>query len=420
MTTRLSGLIARPFFSVHRAVRAGKYREYWLKGGRGSGKSSYVSIEIWLGIVADPDANALIYRKTGATLRESVFEQMLWAADALGIGDRIRRKVAPLEIVYAPTGQRILFRGADDPGKSKSIKLSRGVFRYLWFEELTEFSGMEDVRSIKASVLRGEGKAVAFMSYNPPASASNWVNAEALAVRKDRLVHHSCYLDVPKKWLGKAFLKDAEALRDVNERTYRQMYLGEVTGTGAQVFENLEIRRIAPEETASGARTYCGLDFGFASDPDAFVEVALDRRRGKMWIVSEFVRGRLSAEELAREVGERMPAGTTLTCDSAEPRALQALRERGVRATAAKKGPGSVRQGMRFLQELNGIVIDPARCPVAAREFSRCEYARDREGRILPDYQDRDNHTIDAARYALERVIGAREARTFQRESIGL
>ena len=104
-----------------------------------------MSLEIWLGLLRHPGANAIIYRKVAGTLRESVYEQMLWAAEALGLGERVRAKLTPLELVYRPTGQRVLFRGADDPGKSKSIKLARGYFRYLWFEELTEFSGMEDV-----------------------------------------------------------------------------------------------------------------------------------------------------------------------------------------------------------------------------------------------------------------------------------
>jgi len=417
LAVALANLIAKQFFPVHRAVKCGRYREFWLKGGRGSGKSSFIAIEIWLGMIRDEGANAAIYRKTALTMRQSVFAQMLWAADMLGIRKDIALTLAPLEIQYVPTGQRILFRGADDPGKSKSIKLADGEFRYLWFEELTDFAGMEDIRSIKASILRGGGDMTAFISYNPPACAAEWVNAEAVADVPGRFVHHSDYLGMPKKWLGKAFLADAAALKKSNERAYRHMYLGEVTGLGDQIFENLEIRPIAPAEM--DGRVYCGLDFGFARDPDAFVKVVYDAKRNALYIFSEFVRAGTGADELAGELQKRLRADESVTCDSAEPRVMHTLRNCGIRALAAKKGPGSVREGMRFLQEMLRIVIDPAKCPVAAREFLRYTYPRDRTGQVLPEYPDRDNHTIDAVRYALESVTGLRKARTFRKEIMG-
>ena len=177
---RLSELIAPAFHAVHADIRAGRHDEYFLKGGRGSAKSSFVSIEILLGLLKNPDMHAIVYRKVAATLRESVFEQLLWAIELLGMADLVETRLSPMEITIIPTGQRILFRGADDPGKSKSLKLKRGAFGYLWFEEASEFSGMQDVRTIKASIVRGTERVVTFFSYNPPVSLSNWINAEAL------------------------------------------------------------------------------------------------------------------------------------------------------------------------------------------------------------------------------------------------
>ena len=408
MIARLSELIAPAYRAVHRDVVAGGHREYWLRGGRGSGKSSFVSLEIALGMLRDPTANAVIYRKVAATLRESVFEQMLWAIERLGLGAHFRRKLAPLELEYLPTGQRVLFRGADDAGKSKSIKLARGRFAFLWFEELSEFSGMADIRTIRASILRGEGGAAVFYTYNPPVAQANWVNAEALSPRPDRLVHASTYLDVPARWLGGDFLAEAEALRQSNERAYRHMYLGEVTGTGGQVFENVRLRPL-PREEWEGLPTYSGMDFGFATDPDAFVRCAFDKKRRVLYVVDEFAALGLLIERLAKEVRARA-GNDVITCDSAEPRSIAGLRACGLRVTAARKGPDSVGHGLKWLQTLGGIVIDPARCPLAAGEFSRYDYDRDRSGRVLPRYPDHDNHTIDAVRYAMESVSGMKKA----------
>lgn len=407
--TRLSELMAPVFHGVHADVVRGGHREYWMKGGRGSAKSSFVSLEIVLGLLREPDANAIVFRKVAGTLRESVYEQMIWAIGMLGLEGHFRYRLAPLEIVYAPTGQRILFRGADDPEKAKSIKLAKGRFGFVWFEELAEFAGMEDIRTIKASVVRG-GKTVTFCSYNPPASRRHWVNREARVVRADRLVHESCYLDLPEDWLGGDFIAEAEQVRQSSERLWRQMYRGEVTGCGGQVFENVVLRALSDEEVAAG-RTYNGLDFGFAVDPDAFVRVGYDPKRRKIWLLEEFWGVRTPVDRLAGEL-KRRAGGEVVRCDSAEPRLIAQLREKGIMAVGVKKGAGSVAAGIRWLQECGEIAIDPARCPNAAREFEEYEYPIGPDGELLPEFPDRNNHMIDAVRYAMEGVSSAKAART--------
>jgi len=406
---QVSDLIAPSFYDLWYEGRYGTDDELWLKGGRGSGKSSFISLLIICMLMDDPQANAIIYRKIGETLRETVYAQMAWAIDMLGAGGWFHLRLSPLEIVYIPTGQRIMFRGADKPEKSKGVKLQRGYFKCLWFEELTEFGGMQDIRTIKASVLRGtDNRTLTFYSYNPPMSAMNWVNAEALVQRKGRRYHQSSYLDMPREWLGYDFILEAEALKQTNERLYRHMYLGEVTGTGGQVFENLQLRPLKPEEW-QGLRIYAGLDFGFASDPDAFVRCAYSRKRRVLYIVDEFIKTGQLPEALAKEVRKRAH-DDVITCDSAEPRSIAELRSRGLRVIPAKKGPDSVEHGMKWLQTRIRIMIDPAKCPIAAKEFSAYEYDRDKAGNILPRYPDKDNHTIDAARYALESVSALRTA----------
>lgn len=419
MEVKLSSLIAPPFFSLHEDIRRGFHAEYWLKGGRGSGKSTFISVEIVLGIMRDPEASAIIYRKVAATLRESVYAQMLWAIEQLGVGRYFRPKVSPMEIIYAPTGQKILFRGADDPGKSKSIKLQSGYFGFLWFEELSEFSGPEDIRTIKASVIRGGGRALTLCSYNPPISARNWVNEAALVPKDGRLVHHSDYRSVPEDWLGKSFIAEAEALRGANERAYRHTYLGEVTGAGGQVFDNLRLRRVEDGEIAQFGQCYNGLDFGFAVDPDALARWGYDPARRRAVLLNEFYGARTPLDNLASAV-KAACGREVVRCDSADPRMIAELKRRDINAVAARKGPGSVEHGVRWLQDLGEIVIDPKRCPNAAREFAAYEYAQDRSGSFLAEYPDRDNHLIDASRYALEPVIARSKLKTMDKALLGL
>lgn len=403
----LRGLIAPVFYPVHADIRQGAHSDYWLHGGRGSGKSSFVSLEIALGLMRDPEANAVIYRRVADTLRESVYAQMLWALDRLNVTHLWQSRLSPMELVYRPTGQLVLFRGADDPQKSKGIKLQKGFFRYLWFEELAEFPGMEPVHTIKASVIRGSG-ALTFYTYNPPMTAANWVNREALKSVPGRLTHRSDYRDVPPEWLGETFLANAEAMRLQNERAYRHMYLGEVTGTGGQVFTNLCLRAIRPEEW-QGLPTYSGLDFGFSVDPDTLARCAFSRKRRVLYVVREFAARGMQMEALAPEVNRRVD-DDVVTCDNEDPRSIAGLRARRVRAIAARKGPDSVNHGMKWLQTLAAIVIDPAVCPFAAKEFSEYEYERDKSGEIIPRYPDKNNHSIDAVRYAMESVSGQRTA----------
>ena len=413
MSVRLSDLIAPAFYGVHADMKAFAHSEFWLSGGRGSGKSSFVSIEILLSMLRNPLVNAIVYRKVGATLRESVYGQMVWAIERLGLERYFKCRLAPLELEYLPTGQRILFRGADDPGKSKSIKLARGWFGILWFEELAEFSGMEAIRTIKASVLRG-GRAITIYTYNPPKSRNNWVNAEAMSIRADRLTHESSYLEMPEEWLGETFLAEAEQLKRPNERAYRHMYLGEITGTGGQVFDNLALGTARE----SGGTAFCGLDFGFAADPDAFIRAEWEPRTRRIRVLDEFYSVRTPVERLAEEVLKRA-GDAVVRCDSADPRIIRELRERGVNAIAVKKGAGSIESGVRWLQELGAIEIDPGVCPNAAREFSGYEYRTDSNGNPIAELPDRDNHLIDALRYAVEPLSARRSAGTVSRAKIG-
>ena len=403
---RMSELLAPVFAPVHTDIRRHGHDEYWLYGGRGSGKSSFVSIEIVLGMMKDPQANALVVRRVAKTLRQSVYEQLCWAIDRLGVDHLWARRLSPMELSYRPTGQLILFIGADDPQKSKGIKVSRGNFKFLWFEELAEFDGMGAVNTITASAVRGDA-AVTFYTYNPPESIANWVNEEALCIHEGRLSHKSSYLDIPPKWLGASFLSKADIMRRTNERAYRHMYLGEVTGTGGQVFENVELRPIPEGEISRMGAFYDGLDFGYYPDPTHWVRVSYDPSRLTIYVVDELRRYRTTDREFARLLMERrdVTASTEIICDSASEKPLAELRSEGLRSVVgAMKGRGSIETGIRWLRMRARIVIDPTRTPETAKEFAQYEFVKLKNGSFTESYPDRDNHAIDAVRYALNRV----------------
>jgi phage terminase large subunit len=398
----LKDLIAPSFYSVHNALKREQYTHYWLKGGRGSTKSSFVSLEIILGMMQDPHANAVVLRKVGQYLKDSVFEQLSWAIDKLGVSQFWHTTKNPMEMTYIPTGQKILFRGADSPRKIKSTKFSKGYAKYIWFEEVDEFHGMEEIRIINQSLMRGGERFVVFYTFNPPASVNNWVNAELLHDRPDRLIHHSTYLDVPRAWLGEPFIIEAEHLKKTNEKAYRHEYLGEVVGTGGEVFNNVTIRPIADEEIANFDRIKRGLDFGYASDPLHYAVCHFDKTRRRLYIFHEIHKVGLSNIEAVELIKQENRHNEPIVADSSEPRTINEFRSYGLRIVGAKKGPGSVEHGIKFLQDLEEIIIYKHRCPNTAREFLHYELERDKEGNFKATYPDKNNHSIDAVRYALE------------------
>lgn len=195
-------------------------------------------------------SNAAVFRKVGNTLRDSVYEQIEWAIDALGVSDLWESSKSPLQHIYKPTGQKIIYRGLDKAKKTKSIKVAKGYIKYLWFEELDEFAGIEEIRTVQQSVLRGGSKFVVFKTFNPPISVNNWANKYVAEAREDSYRHKSNYTTVPAEWLGPQFYVDADYLKETNERAYKHEYLGIPVGLGTNIFELLEIRTITDEEIA--------------------------------------------------------------------------------------------------------------------------------------------------------------------------
>jgi PBSX family phage terminase large subunit len=398
---KLSDIIAPHFYDIHRDIKKHRHTYYWEEGGRGSTKSSHISIEIVLLLLKNPDCHAVVLRKVGNTIKNSVYTQMQWAIDRLGLTSKFKFKTSPHEITYKKTGQKILFMGVDDPQKIKSIKLPFGYIGICWCEELDQFGGMEEIRSLNQSLLRGGPIYWEFCSFNPPKSQNNWVNAEKLNDVPGRIVHHSTYLGVPKSWLGERFFIDAEILRRKNEMSYRHEYLGEVTGTGGDVFSNVEDMRISDQMIEQFDHLCYGLDFGFAVDPLAFNSMHYDRKHEILYIFGEIDKVGFETDPAAKAVKE-LAKHRLVIADSAEPRTIREFEKRGVNIKGCRKGPDSVEHGIKWLQDRRKIIIDKERCPKTFREFVGYEYQQDKEGNFISRFPDKNNHHIDAVRYGNE------------------
>lgn len=398
----LKSLICPAFYDVHRDIKQGGHLEYWLKGGRGSTKSSFISIEIIKELLKDPLAHALCLRKVGNKVEKSVFNQCRWAINALGCSDYFNVRKSPLEIEYLPTGQLILFCGLDDPENIKSIKLPFGYIKILWFEELKQFDGMKEIRSVKQSVIRGGDEALIFYSYNPPEDPKNWVNKEGRKDKPNRLVHHSTYLDVPPEWLGKPFFIEAEDLKNSNPLAYRNEYLGEEVGTGLNVFTNVELRTIPKEDINRFDKLCEGIDWGYAVDPFVWIKVHYERKYKRLYIFDEIYQVGLSNDDAIEQVYKKHSKSVEIVADSEEPKSIDDFENSGLPVRGARKGAGSVSYGIKKLQGLKKIIIDPVRCPNAAREFSEYSLELNKDETIKSKFPDKDNHTIDAVRYSLE------------------
>lgn len=409
--SRLTDAISPAFYGVHHQVKFGDINELVCKGGRGSAKSSFISIEIILLLLKIPDIHVCVFRKVGNTLRSSVYAQICWAISTLGLTKKFRCTVSPMECIYIPTGQKIMFFGMDDPGKVKSIKVPFGYIGIDWFEELDQFDGPEQIRNVEQSTLRGGPFSFTFKSFNPPAMARNWANRYVLESKPGKMVHHSTYLTTPVEWLGPRFIADAEHLKATNPTGYRHEYLGEVVGSGTQVFENLDIRVITNDEIDQFDRITNGVDWGWYPDPWAWNRMYYDAGRRTLYLFDELTRRRTSNQDTGALVKARVPAGELIIADSAEVKSVSDYKSYGLNCRGADKGPGSVNYSMKWLQSLKAIVIDPDRCPDTTKEFTEYEYERDEKtGEVLQGYPDAANHHIDAVRYGTNRIWKRRGA----------
>lgn len=431
-TISADDLFIPPFRRPWNDMMSGKDRfgnplwDFWFEGGRASFKSSFCSCVVSVGMMADAVkavqqkqrgvqnwrrglTHSVIYRKHGVDIKDSVFETVRWmVCEKMGLGGLWKFAGDGRRAVFLPTGQEILFRGLDDAQKSKSIKAPFGFFKYLWFEELTEYNGMQEIRSVGQSVKRGGRRPIQICTFNPPMTPTDWVNEEAQKQMEGRAVYHSTFLDAARykpEWLGEHFFRDAKALLAVNESAFRHEYLGEVVGTGREIFPRVKTRTITDEEIANFRTVRHGLDFGFENDPCALMSCAYDKATDTIYIFGEFVKHGQFEEQIYDEIVRRGIKDKVIMCDCAEPKAIARLNRLGARrATKCYKAANYNDDSIVWMRKKN-IVIDPHRCPVATKEFTLYAFDVLRNGKVRNDYPDRDNHTIDSVRYALEDLI---------------
>lgn len=418
-TVNVAELVIPAFAAMFQAVMNHDRKEYWCQGGRNSTKSSFISICIVLLIISFPKANAVVVRRFSNTLRDSVYNQVLWAITELGLLPWFKATTSPMEIVYKPTGQKIAFRGMDDPLKLKGIKFTVGYCAIHWFEELDQFAGWEGIQSALRSFKRGGTDFWTFYSYNPPRTMWSWVNRKSIEMKQKPTVFwsHSTYLDVISyhpEWVGGDTIDDAEYDKEHNPTHYRWEMLGEITGTGGSVFENIVSDDISQDKVWQFDNFRNGVDWGWFPDPWAFNRCHYDARLRELWVFGEDHANRMEP----RETGQRIVDALTYSdgpdskprfhnqqiwCDdTADGKQQMSAYKRlyGLNARPAKKG--NMRElSYRWLAGLRAIHIDPKRCPRTYEEFLLKEFERDRNGEWIDQIPDGNDHHIDAIRYAV-------------------
>lgn len=423
ISARLSTVVNPCFVELHKNVKNNKYLRYVLKGGRGSGKSFMISIELILDLIKNP-ISILCVRKVGNTLYESVYEQLKEAVDVLGVGSYFNFGKSPLKITYLPRGNSIIFRGADDPSKIKSLKVAKFPVATLWIEELAEFKTEEEVSMIENSVLRAElGEGLSYKliySYNPPKRKQSWVNKkfESQFASNSTYVHHSTYLDNP--YISQVFIDEAEHIKEIQPLKYDWEYMGKAIGSGVVPFDNLVFREISRDEINNFDNIRQGLDWGYATDPLAMIRLHYDKTRRRVFIFDELYGVKISNREAAELIKKRHFDDTRIIADSAEPKSIAEVKSYGIQIVGADKKPGSVEFGEKWLDDLEAIIIDPKRCPNTAKEFENIDYQTDRWGDTIARLEDKDNHSIDATRYALSEDMIERKIKSISKAAFGL
>lgn len=407
---RLSDEIAPAFHQVHSDIRDEKYNEFWLKGGRGSTKSSFAAQQCVLGIIRDSNANAIAIRKTASTLRGSILPTILFGIDKLGKSEKFDHLKSPTEITYLPTGQQIIMRGLDDPSKLKSIKIRKGYFKILWFEEVEEFNGMEEIRSVRQSVLRGGESFITIFTFNPPKNPHHWIYKELEYENPERRIHHSSYQDVPRHWLGEEFFKIAERLKKNNFEAYQHEYEGIPVGNPEEVifsgyYEVLNFETPSTN-TMYQQRFFFGADWGFASDPTVLIRCFI--MDDCLYIDQEAYGYHVEIDHIDT-LFDKVPGSRewAIYGDCSRPETISYLQRKGFNIAAADKWPESVKEGIEYIKGFKTVYIHP-RCEKILMEFQNYAYKVDKHTQeILPKINDTAgwDHGIDSLRYALAKYI---------------
>lgn len=404
--------ITSDFVEIYRTVHeafAGEIdiHEIISKGGRGSIKSNFWGDLAYETIRQDPQAHIVYTRRYKVDLRGSVYNQFMKVVIRCNDLDNWDFKQSPMCAVYKPTGQMVMFVGADKPISLKSFNVPFGYVKLLIHEECDEMAGVEQMDNIEDTFLRADTPALDIKIFNPPKSKNNFMNeyTEECKNKPQTRICHSYYYNVPVKWLGKRFFERAEWFRIHKPLYYKNNYLGEVTGTGGGIFDNLEIRKISDEELMTFDLINHGLDFGY-THPQVFSQNYYDYETDTLYIFGEVYSKKCKNSTFARKIKKFM--NVEIICDSARPDGIAEMQDWGFNAIGAKKrwGSGKGRDYCwEWLQRCNKIVIDPERCPNTEKEFTKAEHEQLPDGSFSDAYPTLEEDTIMANIYALNRII---------------
>lgn len=391
------------------------YRDFWkfkgryrvVKGSRASKKSKTTALWFIYNMMKYKDANALVIRKTFRTLKDSCWTDLKWARRRLGVEHLWSFTLSPLEATYLPTGQKILFRGLDDPLKVTSITVGVGVLCWMWIEEAYEILTEADFDTLDESI-RGECPAPLFkqitLTFNPW-NEHHWLKKRFFDVEDPEILAMTTnYLC--NEWLDKADLFVFERMKENNPRRYRVAGLGDWGIVEGVIYENWHEQTFALEELQKDhpkLKTTCGLDFGYTNDPSAFLVMFIDLESKDLWIWDEFYEKGFSNKRIFAEIRSMGYAKERITADSAEPKSIDELKSMHLRIKGAKKGKDSIKNGIQWIQDLK-IHVHP-RCINFLTEISNYTWDTDRFGKRLNVPIDDFNHLMDAMRYGLEDFI---------------
>lgn len=410
---------------VHETFKNGILREIINKGGRGSIKSTFWAAVAEETILQDPQAHVVMCRRYKTDLKDSVYNQFMKTCIRHGTVDDWEFSKSPLMAKYKATGQCVMFVGCDKPISLKSYNVTFGYVKMIIFEECDEMAGIEQIDNVEDTFLRGNCNSISVKVFNPPKSVNNWMNEYTAQKASDPATYicHSYYYNVPVEWLGQRFFDRAEAFRINKPQYYANNYLGEVTGTGGTIFDNLEFRTITEQEEKSFDYLYYGLDFGF-EHPQAFIQCAYDSEAETVYPLYELRKVRMKQENFAKRlIKDFKEKGINILCkdikaDSARPDNIDEWQDYGFEiygATKRWKGGGRS-YSWEWMQTRTKIVIDEARTPYLAKEMRTAEFEQLKDGSFSSNYPTLKEDCIMALIYSLNDVIRDEKNINFDKE----
>lgn len=394
----------------------GRYRV--VKGSRASKKSKTTALWFIFNMMKYSGANTLVIRKTYRTLKDSCFTDLKWAVHRLKVDDLWDFKESPLEATYKPTGQKILFRGLDDPLKVTSITVGVGSLCWMWIEEAYEVMSEDDFDMLDESI-RGETESNLFkqitLTFNPW-NEHHWLKRRFFDAEDDNILalttNYTC-----NEWLDKSDIELFEKMKVNNPRRYAVAGLGGWGIVDGLIYEHWKEQEFSLDDIRD-CETRCGLDFGYTNDPTASPIMFLDRENKKLYVWDELYQKGLSNKAIFNTLTAMGYGKEKYTADSAEPKSIDELKGYGMRVKGAKKGKDSIKNGIQWIQDLE-IIIHP-RCVNFITEISNYTWNKDKFGTMLNEPIDDFNHLMDAMRYALEDDIRGVKMKTLSKSSFGL